>query len=274
MNKETNIADSSSMNGNNFITASNDDLLLKDHTVQVTGTKGELEVGNLGYIDRWETMPDWLDEQPSEEELKEMQLEMEAEEIEQRLKTVEEEAIVKSTKKGAYAELMDRINKRISDESEITESKSPKSPGKKVTWTSGKTKPTFAQVDNTQKSVFDAFMYPKESNAYNNVRIDPVGSVIFEKEEKKKEKEPKYEEKVYRDLDGKIKVKVIEIEEQKINKSEEIYVNYNELANELALTELLAKYGDKYDELESTDEWVELSEKYKKLILKHERNKG
>lgn len=56
-----------------------------------------------------------------------------------------------------------------------------------------------------------------------------------------------------------------------IEKSEEIYLNYNELAAELAENELIDKHG-KYDEISMIDEWNLLCDKYKKIILKHERN--
>ncbi len=56
-------------------------------------------------------------------------------------------------------------------------------------------------------------------------------------------------------------------------KSEEVYLNYNELAADLAEVELVAKHG-KYDEIAMVNEWNELFEKYKKIILKHERNEG
>lgn len=58
-----------------------------------------------------------------------------------------------------------------------------------------------------------------------------------------------------------------------LNKSEEIYLNYNELADELAVEELKAKHGE-YNEVGMIDEWTELCNKYKNIILKHERNEG
>lgn len=58
------------------------------------------------------------------------------------------------------------------------------------------------------------------------------------------------------------------------NKSEEIFVNYNELADGLAKSDLVKKYGESYDELETINEYETLCEEYRKLILKHERNEG
>lgn len=61
---------------------------------------------------------------------------------------------------------------------------------------------------------------------------------------------------------------------KKAFKSEEVYINFNELADELATNELRAKYGDKYSEVGMVEEWSELTNKYINIILKHERNEG
>lgn len=57
----------------------------------------------------------------------------------------------------------------------------------------------------------------------------------------------------------------------KINKSEEVFINYNELADGLAIEELTKKHGE-YDEVKMLGEYLELIEKYKKIILKYERS--
>lgn len=74
---------------------------------------------------------------------------------------------------------------------------------------------------------------------------------------------------------GFIAIDPINIQKQKIelNKSEEVYLNYNELAAELAEKELFALHGH-YDEVLMVKQWTELCENYKKIILKHERNEG
>lgn len=59
-----------------------------------------------------------------------------------------------------------------------------------------------------------------------------------------------------------------------VNKSEEIFINYNELADGLAKADLIKKYGEGFDELETINEYETLCEEYRKLILKHERNEG
>lgn len=59
--------------------------------------------------------------------------------------------------------------------------------------------------------------------------------------------------------------------EEIINDKEELYINYNELADTLAINELTKVHG-KYDEKSMIDEYVQLLEKYKNIILKHEKN--
>lgn len=59
-----------------------------------------------------------------------------------------------------------------------------------------------------------------------------------------------------------------------VNKSEEIFVNYNELADGLVKADLIKKYGEGFDELKTINEYETLCEEYRKLILKHERNEG
>lgn len=60
---------------------------------------------------------------------------------------------------------------------------------------------------------------------------------------------------------------------RKIDKSEEIFLNYNELADDLAKKDLELKYG-KYDDIVHLKEWTELNNKYINLILKYERTDG
>lgn len=64
------------------------------------------------------------------------------------------------------------------------------------------------------------------------------------------------------------------VSRRKAFKNEEIYINFNELADELARNDLRIKYGDKYNELEMTEEWSELTNKYINIILKHERDEN
>lgn len=64
---------------------------------------------------------------------------------------------------------------------------------------------------------------------------------------------------------------VKEIINETINDSEEIYINYNELSDELAINELKLIHGN-YDEVSMLEEYTNLVEKYKKIILKNGKN--
>lgn len=118
----------------------------------------------------------------------------------------------------------------------------------------------------------DGFIYTS-----NNSTLKDIAENIKPTQIKKRRSIPSFEPEEELDenkVSEYLRNSILPIEKLKstnINKSEEIYINYNELADRLTVNSLKEKYKEDYNELKHIKEYNDLLNKYINIILEHER---